>query len=85
VGEMTHHLKILEQHYWRVKEGTKTFEIRINDRAYQKGDEVYLMPYNGAKHLTGESFSNLHFLIGDVYPIPNGDDQWCVFSLLEKK
>ena len=39
---MKHHLKILEQHYHRVKEGVKTFEIRNNDRAFQMGDEVEL-------------------------------------------
>ncbi len=33
----THLIKILEDHYDLVLAGTKTFEIRLNDRAYQKG------------------------------------------------
>lgn len=40
---MNHHkLKIWPEHYNNVANGTKTFEIRVNDRGYQKGDTVSL-------------------------------------------
>lgn len=39
---MTHKLKIHPQHYARVKDGSKTFEIRVNDRQFQMGDLVVL-------------------------------------------
>ena len=37
---MTHEIKILEQYAHAVKGGEKTFEIRYNDRGYQKGDRI---------------------------------------------
>lgn len=36
----THELKILEQFADEIVEGNKMFEIRDNDRAYQKGDYI---------------------------------------------
>jgi hypothetical protein len=39
---MTHELKIWPQYYCRVKDGSKTFEVRTNDRGYQPGDTVIL-------------------------------------------
>lgn len=37
-----HYLKILKHNYECVEDGTKTCEIRKNDRAFQKGDIAYL-------------------------------------------
>ena len=33
-----HQIKILDKYYRAITSGTKTFEIRINDRNYQVGD-----------------------------------------------
>lgn len=44
---MIHELKIEKQYYERVEDGTKTFEIRLNDRGYQKGDIVKLKRWDG--------------------------------------
>jgi hypothetical protein len=41
----THELKIWPVHFKNVMSGTKTFEIRKNDRAFQKGDAVVLKEY----------------------------------------
>jgi hypothetical protein len=41
----THILKIDPEFFEGVKSGEKTFEVRINDRNYQKGDLVRLLPY----------------------------------------
>ena len=75
-----HHIKILEPHYFNVKDGTKTFEIRVNDRAYQKGDLVTMNPIylNLKTEMIGHQ--PLTFKIGDVYPI---DAERVVFSLLK--
>jgi hypothetical protein len=43
---MTHNLKIWPQYYCRVQDGTKTFEIRKNDRGFQNGDIVVLDEYD---------------------------------------
>lgn len=37
---MTHEIKLSEQYVQAVKDGEKTFEIRYNDRGYQKGDKI---------------------------------------------
>ena len=37
---MTHEIKLSEQYAQAVKDGEKTFEIRYNDRGYQKGDKI---------------------------------------------
>ena len=74
-----HHLKIWPEHYNNVKAGTKTFEIRKNDRAFQKGDKVCLYKYC-PEEKKYKSSDRLDFIIGDVYPI---DSERVVFSLLE--
>lgn len=37
---MTHRIKLKEQYVEAVEAGEKTFEIRYNDRGYQKGDLI---------------------------------------------
>ncbi len=78
---MSHELKIWPQYYEAVKNGSKTFEVRENDRAYQKGDTVRLRNYD-PKHnffLNEELYPVLEFKIGYVLPI---DADRVVFSLL---
>lgn len=75
---MQHELKIWPQYYCRVANGTKTFEVRENDRGFQPGDTVILrewLPKNG----TYEYSPSLIFKIGYVFPIENNR---VVFSLL---
>jgi len=75
---MNHHnLKIAPEHYNNVAAGTKTFEIRVNDRAFQKGDTVTLHLVRDGLYVT--DVTDLYFKIGDVYPI---DAERVVFSLL---
>ena len=37
-----HFLKILPEYYDAVKRGEKTFEVRFNDRGFEKGDVLVL-------------------------------------------
>jgi hypothetical protein len=78
---MKHELKIWPEHYERVKSGSKTFEIRKNDRVFQKGDQVELLRWNPVLERYSEptEYAPLLFSIGDVYPI---DAERVVFSLL---
>jgi len=43
---MKHELKILPQYYCRVADGSKTFEVRKNDRGFQPGDLVLLREFD---------------------------------------
>lgn len=80
---MKHELRIWPQYFARVADGSKTFEIRKNDRGFQLGDEVQLNEWDPEltfveeiKRYTGKSLS---FKIGYVHQL---DAERCVFSLL---
>lgn len=46
---MTHELKILPEYFHPIMSGTKTFEVRFNDRNFSNGDILCLKEYsNGA-------------------------------------
>lgn len=44
----THDLKILPEYFEPVLQGTKTFEIRCNDRNFQVGDLINLHEFSEA-------------------------------------
>lgn len=81
-----HELKIWPQFYARVADGSKTFEIRDNDRSFQTGDKVILRewdpkPINPTDAMPVGFTGNpaLEFKIGYVHLL--GGDK-VVFSLL---
>ena len=91
---MTHELKIWPQYFCRVADGSKTFEVRENDRGFQPGDIVVLKEYfpeiiekwqqcgsfdESYHEPKGFSGKSLKFKIGYILPI---DGNKVVFSLL---
>lgn len=82
---MEHELKIWPQYYCRVADGSKTFEVRDNDRGFQPGDTVKLLWFSPETnrydpHIDGKRiYPILTFKIGYVLPL---DGQRVVFSLL---
>jgi hypothetical protein len=79
---MKHEIKIWPVHFERVLDGTKTFEIRNNDRAYQMGDTVVLKEWIESDRLgmpPAYSGREKHFKIGVVYPL---DENMVVFALV---
>lgn len=78
---MKHELKIWPQYFCRIMDGTKTFEVRNNDRGFQAGDTVLLREYNNSDEalITGYTGKAREFTIGYVFPI---DEETVVFSLL---
>ena len=86
---MIHTLKIWPQYYSRVKDGSKTFEIRENDRGFQKGDLVELRewdpsPVNNTSS-TPKGFTDSEPLIFEIGYIHVLHGSSCVFSLLPTK
>lgn len=92
---MVHELKIWPQYYGCVADGTKTFEVRENDRGFQPGDEVILREWDPTKvtktsewpggvdeweEPIGYNGNKLKFKIGYVLPIEGNK---VVFSLLK--
>ena len=43
---MIHELKTLPEYFERIFNGEKNFEVRKNDRGFQKGDKVILREYD---------------------------------------
>lgn len=86
---MNHELKIRPQYYCRVADGSKTFEVRSNDRGFQPGDTVTLRewdetPINKTSNKVKGYTDNppLEFEIGYVYVL---DSSRVIFSLLPIK
>lgn len=52
---VTHKLKILPQYFSAVLNGTKTFELRKNDRGFQVGDILELQEYLPTSGYTGNA------------------------------
>ena len=48
----THELKTLPEYFERILSGEKNFEVRKNDRGFQKGDRVVLKEYEASKITT---------------------------------
>ena len=51
---MHHNLKIEPAYYEAVESDDKTFEIRFNDRGFQKGDTVTLTKYSPGHYFGGQ-------------------------------
>lgn len=87
---MQHELKIWPMYYVRVKDGSKTFEVRENDRAFQTGDTVILKEWDptpvNATTKAPKGYTDSSplgpFKIGYVHVL---DSQRVVFSLLPIK
>ena len=84
---MKHELKIWPQYFERVADGSKTFELRRNDRGFQPGDTVVLKEYDPDHLYVNEPCGpytgrKLTFRVGYVLPV-NAD--YVVFSLLPEE
>jgi ASC-1-like (ASCH) protein len=74
---MEHDLKIWPQYFVHIQSGSKTFEVRNNDRGFQPGDTVILREWDPEpKRYSGRQ---REFRIGYVLPI---DTDRVAFSLL---
>lgn len=80
----THELKISPKYYLLVSNGTKKFEVRLNDRDFKEGDTVILKEFNVAENIfTG---CELTFKIGFVLNLGDfffNENKFVVFSLIE--
>lgn len=86
-----HTLKTVDRYWDAVKAGTKTFEVRRNDRAFQTGDVIVLRRVDEKGHYnplpedrtstfsnSDQSFKVTYFLQGGQFGI---DPCYCVLGL----
>ena len=74
-----HELKILPEYFDAVRCGDKRFEIRKNDRNFQRGDILRLKELDG-KEYTGEEMDV--FVRYVLYDWPDGlKDGYCIMSI----
>ena len=77
---MTHEIK-LDVHYAdAVLSGDKCFEVRLNDRGYQKGDRVVFRPVDKgmyAQHPVANEVYEITYLVHG-YGLEPG---WCAFGI----
>jgi ASC-1-like (ASCH) protein len=54
----THNVKCWPHFYERVKDGSKTFDVRVNDRDYQAGDHINLQEFDPKKEVKPHTILN---------------------------
>jgi hypothetical protein len=83
---MTHALKTWIQFYKDVENGSKTFELRRDDRPFKIGDTLLLQEYNGQHNLyTGKEsvFIITYILRGaTTFGLTDG---FCILGMKEKR
>lgn len=52
---MIHHLKTLPEHFGHLRDETKTFELRKDDRGFQVGDHLVLKEWSPQVEYTGRT------------------------------
>lgn len=60
---MTHEIKIQKEYAQAVYLGEKTFEVRINDRGYQKGDLIKFQVMDGTMERPTHPLNDMTFEI----------------------
>jgi len=63
---MIHELKILPEYFEPVIKGEKTFEIRVNDRDFKKGDYLALNEYYGGKYTSRSCMVYVDYILSDA-------------------
>ena len=83
----THHIKLNQNYCKAVYDGEKTFEIRYNDRGYQKGDRVYFTPVDDEGCAIPHPVARCTYEIAYVLSGWGLKENWCAFGIrpLENK
>lgn len=86
-----HELKIAKDYADSVYFGGKTFEVRLNDRGFQKGDIIRFMPLskNGAlvdtRHPLYDKEYEITYVLGSFYGLAQGYVAFSIKPLPEER
>lgn len=64
---MVHKLKIYPHYFQEVADGTKTFEIRKNDRKFNVGDTVILKEWDNIEYSGREIAAKITYILDDKF------------------
>lgn len=77
-----HKLKTLPEYWWAVNDGTKTFEVRKNDRDFQVGDYLIMVYYDPSPDFrTDQEFFGIevsYVLNGGQFGV---DPDYCILGI----
>lgn len=79
--KMTHHLKLSCHYADAVLAGQKNFEIRYNDRGFQRGDKVVFTVVDDCKITMSHPLNRETFLITYLVHGFGLEKDWCVFGI----
>lgn len=81
---VTHRIKTISTYFKSVACGSKTFEVRRNDRGYAVGDDLVLLDCDEAGNLSGKELR-----VRVVYLLPGGEfgihPDYCVMAIAEEE
>lgn len=66
-----HSLKLNHEFYQDSEDGTKSFEIRKNDRDYKVGDLLVLREYKNEEYTGRFHFKEITYILESVYTLNN--------------
>lgn len=81
---MVHRLKLNESFADAVRSGEKCFEVRENDRGFQKGDTVFFTVIDRIKVPMNDPLNNVAFEVTYVLSGWGIKENYCVFGIKRK-
>lgn len=81
----THHIKLNIEFCDAVLSGDKCFEVRRNDRGYQKGDHVVFIPFDGIGTRRYHKVEHKEFVITYVLSGWGLKEDYVAFGIKEAK
>lgn len=62
-----HELKIYPKYFNAVLDGSKTFEIRKNDRCFRVGDNILLREWDNIKYSGRSVYAEITYILDDTF------------------
>jgi len=69
---MRHELKIYPQFFKALKDKSKTFEIRVDDRPYEVGDTIHFNEWTGTEYTGDDAEVKINYLLRDETYVKTG-------------
>ena len=79
---MTHELKTLPKYFQRSWLQEKTFEVRLNDRDFQKDDKIVLSEFDGTNFTGRQIIGRILYVLNDFIGLQEG---YVAFSISIEK